>query len=224
MPVDRGAIDAQLKDIGEGERWWEHREFRDLPYVLNPDEKIQGLTSGKLVVSRLRPRVLPHSPWLLVATNQRLLCLKQERFGRKQVELRVGQITGILHASRLRSYQITLETPQRRYRIRIPKADAFRFIGALAPLMPPPAAQLPAGAPPQLPHQAGIPGLLGLVSRTSLPAPEYATAADLARVDGAVERLENEVERLRQQVEFMEKLLQDRGESVAFLPRSPADS
>jgi len=221
MPVDRGAIDAQLKEIGEGERWWEHREFRDLPYVLNPDERIQGLTSGRLR-DRLRPRVLPRSPWLLVATNQRLICLKQERFGRKQVELRAGQINGMLHASRLRSYQITLETAQGRYRICIPKADAFRFIGALAPLMPTPA-QLAAGAPPQLPHQAGIPGLLGLVSRTALPAPEYATAADLARVDGAVERLEHEVERLRQQVEFMEKLLQDRGESVAYLPRSSAD-
>ena len=109
MPVDRGAIDAQLKEIGEGERWWEHREFRDLPYVLAPDERIQGLTRGK-VLGRLRPRLPQRAAWLLVATNQRLLCLKQERFGRKQVELRVGQISAILHASRLRSYQITLET------------------------------------------------------------------------------------------------------------------
>ena len=49
MPVDRGAIDGQLREIGEGERWWEQREFRDLPYVLQPDERLRGLTNGKLV-------------------------------------------------------------------------------------------------------------------------------------------------------------------------------
>ena len=54
MPIDRGAIDGQLREIGEGERWWEQREFRDLPYVLQPEERLRGLTNGKLVKSRLR--------------------------------------------------------------------------------------------------------------------------------------------------------------------------
>lgn len=222
MPIDRGAIDAQLKEIGEGERWWELREFRELPYVLNDEERIAGLVSGKLLASR-RPRVMPSSPWLLIATNQRLICLKQERFGRKQVELRQGQITGIQHRSGVRGYQITLETVHRRYRIRIPKSAAFRFIGALQPLMPNPA-QLPAGADPMAalfqPAPTGlaaIPGLSRFVSRApALPAPEYATRAELERVYATVEHLTNEVERLQQQVEFLEKLLHERAEGMAY--------
>lgn len=42
MPVDRGAIDAQLREIGEGEGWWEQREFRALPSILQHDvEQLQ---------------------------------------------------------------------------------------------------------------------------------------------------------------------------------------
>src|SRR5690606_34155778 len=117
MPVDRGAIDAQLREIGEGGRWWEQREFRDLPYILHADERIRGIVTGRLLGPR-RPRILPSGPWLLVATDQRLLGLRQERFGRKQVEIAPGQVTRMQQGSRLRSYQIVLETPLRRYRIR----------------------------------------------------------------------------------------------------------
>ena len=212
MPVDRGSIDGQLRDIGEGERWWEQREFRDLPHILNSDERIQGLVTGMLVARR-RPRLMPNSPWLIVATDQRLLCLKQERFGRKQVDVRGDQITGVRHRSRLRSYQITVETPQGKYRIRIAKTDAFRFIGALSPLVPRPAIH-DVSAPALLPGIStitAVPGLPGLVSRIArLPAPDYATRADLARLESTVDRLEGEVERLQQQVEFLENLLQKR--------------
>ncbi|MBA2670512.1 MAG: hypothetical protein H0U67_09090 [Gemmatimonadetes bacterium] len=55
MPIDRGEIDAQLRAIGEGERWWEQREFRDLPHVLHPDERIQGIINGKVLGPRRAP-------------------------------------------------------------------------------------------------------------------------------------------------------------------------
>jgi hypothetical protein len=224
MPVDRGAIDAQLREIGEGERWWEQREFRDLPHILHSDELIQGVIRGKLLGSR-GSRVLTGAPWLIVATNQRLICLKQERFGRKQVEIAAGQIMDIRQTSRLRGYQIIIHTPQRKFRIRIAKEDAFRFVGALAPLLP--AQQTRPLHPdlsalswlPGITTVASMPGLSGIVSKVAmLSPPDYATRDQVARLELTVERLLIDVEHLQQQVEFLEKLLQTRAEN----PLQPA--
>lgn len=225
MPVDRGAIDAQLREIGEGERWWEQREFRDLPYILQADERIQGIINGKILGSWPRPRVRPSGAWLIVVTSQRLIGLKQERFGRKQVEVAAGQIKRVHESSRLRAFQIILETTQQRYRIRIPKEDAFRFSRALAPLIPdaPVQALHPAlqewSWVPGISTVAALPGVGGIVSKASLLAPpDYASRAQVARLEATVEQLQGSVERLQQQVAFLEDLLQKQAEE-AFLAR-----
>lgn len=220
MPVDRSAIDAQLREIGEGDRWWEQREFRDLPYILNADERIRGVVIGKLLGLR-RPRVFPAAAWLVVATDQRLICLREQRFGRQQVDMPLGQIRAMRHSSGVRGVQITIDTPQRKYRIRVPKADAFRFVGALAPLLPQAGAAVDValglhgaiGAP-----RAGISGLLARVTGPS--AAEFVSRGELARVEDNVHRLEGEIERLQQHVEFLENLLEKRSES-AFSRQGP---
>lgn len=229
MPVDRGTLDAQLRDIGEGERWWEQREFRELPYVLNAGERIHGLALGKLLGAR-RPRLRPSSRWLLAVTDQRLLCLRHERFARKQVDIAWEQITRVHQSSGIRSYQITVWTPERRYRMRIPKEDALRFTGALEPLIPRTSVQ---GPGPELEALAWFPGMTmlarippfgGLVSRVALlSSPEYATREQVERLEATVERLQGDVERLQQQVEFFEDLLQKRA-AEALLGRAPGDS
>lgn len=214
MPVDRGAIDAQLKDIGEGERWWEQREFRDLPYILNPDERIHGLVNAKLRRG-LRPRVLPRPQWLVVATNQRLICLKRQRVGRQQMDILLGQITRMWHTTRLRGVYITLDTPHARHRLRVLKADAFRFIGALGALLAQAQPTLAGGGATQwlpAPPTGRISRLLG--GFPSLPAPEYVTRADFDQVKAEVERLEMEMERMRQHVEFLENLVQKHTEAT----------
>ena len=218
MPVDRGVIDGQLREIGEGERWWEVREFRDLPYVLRPEERIHALVQGALVGPR-RPRLIPASRWLIVLTAERLIFLRMERFGRQQVDVPLDQITGIRHRSRLRAVQVTLEAQQRRYRVRIPKQDAFRFVGALAPLIP------RAGDTRHFGTSAH-PSLLlsGLFTGLgAVPGPDYATRAELTRLENTVERLEGEVERLHQHVEFLESLLHERAEGRLSLPGTSAD-
>ena len=228
MPVDRGAIDAQLREIGEGERWWEFREFRDLPHILHDGERIRGLVRGALLGPR--PRLRPGGPWLIVVTDQRLVCLKQERFARKQVEIPAGQITRVQEANRLRAHQIAITTTQRRYRLRIAKADAFRFSGALAPLLPESAVQPlpphlePFAWIPGMTTVASLPGVAGVVSRVSMLAPpDYATRAHVERLESTVEQLQRDLDALRQQVAFLEDLLQKQAEE-AFLPRSPGDS
>lgn len=228
MPIDRGAIDAQLRDIGEGERWWEHREFRDLPHILHTDERIQGIVRGKLL-GRRRPRVRPTGRWIIVATDQRVICLKQERFARKQVEIAAGEIVAVHHRSGLRAYQITIQTPQRRYRIRIPKVDAFRFAGAISPLVPQSGAGRvhpelePWAWIPGMSAAASLPGISGLLSKVAmLSPPDYATRDHLDRLETAVDRLQQDVERLQQQVGFLESLLEKRAKDALLLQRQHA--
>ena len=228
MPMDRGAIDAQLREIGEGDRWWELREFRDLPHILHPDERLQGMIRGKLLGPR-RPRVRPAGQWLVVATSQRLLCLKQDRFARKQVEIPAGQVTRIQSGGKLRGWQIVIETPHQRLRLRVDKADAFRFAGALARLMPTAPAQpldlddrtralLPGGG------VAALPGVGGIVARlTRRPPPDLATREQVDRLENAVERMQGEVESLQQQVAFLEELLRKQAD-VTLFARTPGGS
>jgi hypothetical protein len=163
MTVDRSALDAQLRAIGEGERWWEHSEFRELPYILERDESIRGIVEGKLLGRRV-PRLLPAPGWLIVVTDRRILCLRQERFARRQVDVPSGQILRIHQGGRLRGYRIVVETMTRKYRIHIRREDAFRFTGALAHLVP----QRP--LPPPHPDLAPLAWIPGMATVASLPA------------------------------------------------------
>lgn len=217
MPVGRGVIDAQLRDIGESERWWEQREFRDLPYILHAEERLQGLVTGKLV-----RRVLRSARWLIVATSERLICLREERFGRQQVEIQFSQVRGMQQTTKLRGVQITLDTTDGKYRLRVAKGDAFRFIGAISPLIP-----RPAGLPPgeSAGGLVGVPRLAGIMSRVAtLPAPDHVARAGVGRLETTVENLEKEVERLQERVEFLENLLQKRSEESLALPARSVES
>lgn len=211
MPVDRGTIDSQLKEIGEGEHWWEQAEFRELSHVLHEGERMLGIAHGKLLGPR-RPRIRPQRRWLLIVTDQRLICLQQERYGRKQIDVPASMITGVDQTTKLRGYQITVETTSRRYRIRIPKDQAFRFARALAPLTPSRAPQ-PFGWIPGMTTVAAMPGVGRLVSGfSSLATPEDPHRADIERLQATVERLELDIERLQEQVAFFEDLLRKRNE------------
>lgn len=48
MAVDRRTIEDQLIAIGEADRWWDQREVRELPHILNADERIRALATGWL--------------------------------------------------------------------------------------------------------------------------------------------------------------------------------
>jgi hypothetical protein len=220
MPVDRGTLDAQLRDIGEGERWWEEREFRELPHVLNPGERILAITTGKLLGRP--PRLKLASRWLFLVTDLRLLCLRQERFARKQVDILWGQIARVQQSSGIRSYKITIVTPERVYRLRIPKGDALRFAGAIAPRVPRPT--LPQLGPelqalswiPGITTIAALPPFDGIVSKVAmLSPPGYAMKEDVERLEATIERLNADLERLQLQVTFLEELLRTRSEGAS---------
>ena len=231
MAMDRGAIDAQLREIGEGEHWWDRREFRALPQILQPEERIRGLVMGR-VLPRRGPRFRPGPRgWLIVATEERLLCLKEERYARKQIEIPRGQIRRILQGARLRDFQVAVDAGQRHYRIRIRKEDAFRFSGAIAHLFPQsPDRTLPPEVEqwswiPGMTTIAGLPGVANVVTRVSRlsPPPPAADTRQIDRLEADVDRLQADVERLQQQVAFLEELLQKQSDQ-RLLERSSSAS
>jgi hypothetical protein len=228
MAVDRGTIEQQLHAIREGDHWWELREFRELAHVLYENERILGLINGKLMGRMPRPRT-PRR-WLIVATNLRILCISFRPFGRKFVEIHPDMITRVYHSSRLHSYQIAVVTTVQKYRIRIPKEDAFRFVQALSILVPREAVhRLSPGLEalswvPGISTVAALPGVERMLSKaTVLTAPEPAIRSELQRLEQTVEKLQNDVEQLQEQVAFLESLLQQRSRND-FLTQTAAES
>lgn len=220
MTVDRGQIDAQLKSIGEGDRWWEQREFRALPAVLEEGERITGLAMGKLRGTRM-PRMRPSGRWLFVTTDRRVICLQEQRYARRQIDLPGEQILRVSQSSGLRRYRVTLHLRDRRVQLRIAKSEAYRFGDAVAAFDPPEHAT---PLPPELEPLALIPGMnriarlpmvRSLAERVSQLSPADTIPADRVRkLERAVESLTEEVDQLREQVAFLEDLLKERDSGV----------
>ncbi len=218
MAIDRGLIEAQLRALREGEQWWEQREFRELAYILHDDERIHGLINGRLIGRLPRPYI--GRKWLIVATSQRIVCIKHGAIGRKLVEIWPAMITRVYHSNRLRAYHITIVTTVQKYRIRIPKAEAFRFVQALTTVVPSESVhRLSPGLEalswvPGISAVAELPGVERMLSRTTTPLP--APRNELHRLQETVEQLQNDVERLTEQVAFLEQLLAQRAELPEF--------
>ena len=222
MPVDRQTIEEQLAALGEAERWWDQKELRDLPHVLGEDERIHALATGRLL---MRPRRT--LKWVIVVTSDRVVCLRSDdRWGRRQLDIPLSEITSVSHRGGLRSAKIVLVRGKRKHRIRLAKTDAQRLVAALAELgatMPRTGyafqyrafrAPLPWGAMRRI-------QLLDVRAVPALPPAkpvESVTKRDLARLEDALAGLENDVRSLQQQVEFLEQLLQQRTADALPVP------
>jgi hypothetical protein len=207
MPVDRGTIEQQLHALGESPRWWDRRELRDLPGALNFGETIRVIALGKL----FRPRLL-RRPWLIVVTDQRLLCLRSgSRMSRRQIELHAGEITRVWSGmGPFRSRVIVLAGGEK-YRLLVRRGDAFKLLAAISSLVHP-------GLEPA--QGSGPTAVAGRVMRHILALPTVALQPDekpkpenmsSPAVDQErLAQLEDQVQRLQQQVDFLEDLLRQR--------------
>jgi hypothetical protein len=209
MPIDRGTLDAQLRDIGEGDRWWEVREFRELPHILHADERIRGVATGRLV-GGWRPRLRPTRGWLLIATDLRVICLKQERVSRRQVDIVPAERMYVRTSSRMRGFEVAVIGPQVRYRLRVARVDASRFVSAVEALFPRPAARIE----DSIPGAGMIEGARRLLSAPSGPPPPLATAEELHQVELMIDRMAAEMDGLRERIVFLEELLQQRADDT----------
>jgi len=221
MPIDRGILEQQLQSLGESSRWWGRRELRDLPAVLDHDERILAIAHGKIA----RVRVLRRS-WLIVVTGRRLLCLRSAgRVSWSQLEMSGDQITRLALRVGLFRGRVLVEAADRTYRLLVPREDAYKLLSALASLGP---------------NDEGITryGPTRMVQRVmdhvlALPAAAFhpgttrtvgsARTQDAMAADQRLQALEDEVHELRKQVDFLEQLLRDR-QAMSAASESRSDS
>jgi Bacterial PH domain len=217
MPIDRGIIDQQLEALGEGSRWWEQRELRDLPAVLESDEQILAISRGK--VARLR---WMRRSWLIVVTQRRLLCLRSSARTWRQLEVGASQIARVsLRIGPFRG-RVVVATGGQTYRLLVPSADAYKLQSALSSLGTAPKESFSRFGPTRIVHRM-IDHVLALpavalgpdMASVRPPAPDAAgrralAPAERSMIDERLQSLEREVQELRQQVEFLEQLLRQR--------------
>lgn len=204
MPIDRGIIDQQLEALGESTLWWNQRELRDLPTIMQPGETILALSRGKIARVRWLRRT-----WLIVVTNLRLLCVASARHsGWRHLEVKTDQITRVTFRIGLFKGRVFVYAHGHRYRLLVPRMDAYKLHNVLSGFG---AHEIIAGFGPArmmrrvMEHMLALPAAALDPSTPRIappkPAPPRATDAD------HVHALEAEVEELRRQVEFLEELL-----------------
>lgn len=216
MAIGRGVIDQQLEELGEGMRWRDQRELRDLAAVLNADERLLAIARGKLARTRLS------RSWLIVVTNARLLCLRTTgRATWAQLEVPAGQIARVaLRVGPFRA-RVRVVAGGHRYRLLVPRADAYKLMSALSSIAPKTAG--PGVRPARMvtrivDHMLALPAVaLGPAPAVpaAAPAPPAPRAPDAGANDAdateaRIQLLEEQVQQLQQQVDFLEQLLRER--------------
>jgi hypothetical protein len=215
MPIDRGTLDQQLLELHESTHWWDLREFRDLPTVLQSGERVLALARGK--IARVR---LLHRTWLIVVTDRRVICLRSGgQTGWRQFEIGGDQIQrATLRIGPFRGRVLVFAGGQT-YRLLVPRTDAYKLMSALSTIG---AQARDAGSGFRPAHIARrvMDHMLSLPSAALAPAATYPFDAAvsphpaIAAAEQRVEALEEEVRQLRQQVDFLEQLLRDRNPGI----------
>lgn len=206
MPIDRGTIDQQLRALGETSRW-DERELRDLPTVLHSDETILAISRGKIA----RLRWLRRS-WLIVVTNERLLCLRSSGRSWRQLEVSASQIARVaLRIGVFRGRVIVLTTGST-YRLLVPRWDAYKLLTALSGLAQSGEQAISGFGPTRIARRV-IDHVLAMPAAALDPQPSGPSTqrvlADPAR-ERRLDMLEEQVQQLQQQVDFLEQLLRER--------------
>ena len=208
MPLDRGILEQQLAALGEGSRWWDQRELRDLPAALHADERILAIALGKMG----RPRVL-RRPWLIVVTQNRLLCLQSgRRMSRRQLEVQGHQIARVSIRIGLLSGRVLVSIAGERYKMAVDRPDAYKIQAALSSIMQNRELQPPSSSPTAMIGRV-IQHVLELPTVALQPNEKPSAPAPPKHNDAAEQRLQlldEQVQRLQQQVDFLEELLEQR--------------
>ena len=205
MPIDRGIVDRQLQAIGEGPSWWEQRELRDLPSILQADENIVAISRGRVARIRWLRRT-----WLIVVTDRRLVCLRSARSaGWRQFEVAGSLITRVALRVGPFNGRVIIAAAGHTYRLLTPRSDAIRIFNALSAMAPQGRPEAP-GFRPTLIARRVIDHVLALpaVALNEPPTPPPPPPQPDPAVDEHVRRLEDQLEEMRQQVEFLEQLVQ----------------
>lgn len=222
MAIDRGILEQQLQALGEGSRWWDTRELRDLPAVLDPNERILAISRGKIARVRWLRRT-----WLIVVTERRLLCLRSgTRTSWRQLEVSARHVERVSLRLGLFRARLVVQASDHTYRLLVPKADAYKLEGVLAGLVTSAKVSRPGFAPTRMvgrmiDHVLALPAVaMSPESPKALPSPPRPKEAP---PDERIQSMEGELEQLRQQVDFLEDLLRQRQPSPERGARAQAE-
>lgn len=206
MPTDRGLIDQQLQALGERSRWWDQRELRDLPSVLDPDERILAVARGKIA----RGRWLRRS-WLIVVTDRRLLCLRSgDKTSWRQREVTADEISRVSLRIRPLHGRVIVIAGGHKHRLAVPRADSYKIHAALASLGSSTEKAQSQFGPTRIVHRM-LDHMFALPAVALGPDPNTTrTRADDPAIDERLQGLEQELQELREQVRFLEQLLRER--------------
>jgi hypothetical protein len=210
MPIDRGLIDQQLQALGESSRW-DQRELRDLPGVLEADERILAISRGKIA----RLRWLRRS-WLIVVTDRRLLCLRSSgRMSWRQLEVGTDQITRVSLRIGPFNGRARVAVGGETYRLLVPRLDAYKLVRALSTLGVSGNEAVLGFSPIRMVRRM-VDHVLALPAAAFTPnmSDPAAPTSDKLAADERVHSLQEEVNQLRQQVDFLEQLLRQRQASL----------
>jgi hypothetical protein len=209
MPLDRGAIDQQLQAIGEGSRWWDVRELRDLPLVLRDDERILAIGRGRIARVRWLRRT-----WLVVATDQRLIFLRSfSSSGWRHLEVNVAHIERLsLRTGPFRG-RLLVATSGSVHRVLLERDQAYRMHAALSELgaagrLAPTGFAAGRMVRRMFDHVMALPA--AAFSPNAVPPQIPARTQDTAELEQRVHQLEEQVQEMQEQIEFLEQLLRKR--------------
>ena len=106
MAIDNATLQEQLASLPDSERWATRPEVSDLVELLNPGEQIlTGVTalvkeSGKLAVRS----------WLVIATDQRLVCLLRSGAAVRKLEVAMNTVRAAYTDARLGYHEVHVES------------------------------------------------------------------------------------------------------------------
>jgi hypothetical protein len=151
--------------------------------------------------------------WLIVVTDDRLLCLRSARNkGWRQIEVNGAHISRVsLRIGPFKGRVIVVADGQT-YKLLVPRADAYKLNSALMQMGAVGNPSLTGFGPTRavrnmIDHVLALPAVALGPAATPLPA---APTVDMNAIDQRFNRLEVEVQQLREQVEFLEQLLRER--------------
>jgi hypothetical protein len=185
IPRDGGGPPVEL--------WSELPVVQELPHVLWPDEIVRAVFTGS-IAHRVRPN---SRKWLIVLTDQRVLCLKQRRTSNapKVIDVSYDSLTHVTTRARVISATVILTTAVGTLRLRVSRADAHRIAQSISTVR---RGQTPIYITPAQP------------SAHQLSEQQRSSQHRVERLESNVDQLEAELARMQRQVEFLEQLLHTR--------------
>ena len=128
MSVDRAVLNQLLTLVPGSERWLDRVELNFLATILGADERVvAGDTALLIERGKLAMRT-----WVIVVTNERLVCLKGSSDGLRKVEMPISRMTAAHTEARLGYYEVVVESGKEKLILsRLPMEAAMDLASAL---------------------------------------------------------------------------------------------